>query len=120
MPQVIIVYGKNKKEINTQAKQGENLLFFMRRIGVFVENSCGGNKTCGKCAVLFMDGIPEVEAEDIILSKEGREKGWRLACCHKIEKDCKIWVEESCLEREKNERNGNKEPLDSDTIVIDI
>ena len=120
MPRVIVVCGKNKKEVSVEAEQGENLLLFMRRIGVFVENSCGGNRTCGKSAVLFMDGIPEVEAEDIILSKERREKGWRLACCHKIEKDCKIWVEESWLEREKNERNANKEPVDSDTVVIDI
>ena len=120
MPQVKVLCGENRKEIITQAKTGENLFLLLQRIGVFPENFCGENGTCGKCEILFLDGIPEETAEDMVLPEEKLKQGFRLSCRHKVEKDCSIWIKGRLLAGEICNKNDIKITEEADTIVVDV
>ena len=45
----------DKRQVLLSAEKGETLLSLLRRAGIPVTASCGGNGTCGKCRVL-LDG----------------------------------------------------------------
>jgi uncharacterized 2Fe-2S/4Fe-4S cluster protein (DUF4445 family) len=53
-----------------------------RQAGVTLHSVCGGNGTCGKCAIRIREGFvpPPVEFERETLSDALLAEGWRLAC----------------------------------------
>ncbi|TQQ84916.1 DUF4445 domain-containing protein [Peptacetobacter hominis] len=61
---------------------GKRLMDVLLENGVFVENPCNGNGTCGKCKVKIISGNTDeiTDAEKSILKKEEIEKGIRLSC----------------------------------------
>lgn len=120
MPRVTVLCKTNKNEIVAQARQGENLFFVLQRMGVFVDNACGGNGTCGKCAVRFLSDAPDMTVEDAVLSGECLEKGFRLSCRHVVEKDCTIWVNDETVAEEVHAKELTKKPQGADAIAIDV
>ncbi len=70
-----------------------NLLTFyeiLLGISVPIQSLCGGQGTCGKCKLLIQKGkdslIPPTDEEKKFLSEDEIQKGWRLACKARIDK----------------------------------
>jgi uncharacterized 2Fe-2S/4Fe-4S cluster protein (DUF4445 family) len=63
----------------TQVAQGTLLIDALKRVGVDIDASCGGQATCGKCAVRVVSGTVE-GGEAQVLSKEQLAQGYVLAC----------------------------------------
>lgn len=89
-------------------EKGITIIEASRRLGVDIETLCGEKKVCGKCKVRVEEGFFEKfgirsslahtsewqEEEEKFISPEEREKGYRLACCAKVEGDLLIFVPE--------------------------
>lgn len=84
-------------------KEQETVMESAQAAGVFLENICGGNGTCGKCKVKVIIGEcnPVTEAEKKYLTEEEISQGYRLACklVPKMAfRTCEILVEEQSEE----------------------
>lgn len=63
------------------AAEKKPLLSLIREKGLSFSAPCGGNGTCGKCAVRFLKGAPEPGmAEKKHFSPDDLKNGYRLAC----------------------------------------
>jgi len=72
----------------------ESLLDCARRLGVGINNICGGKGTCQSCKVQVLGGAlskPTPKEREVFSSKELRN-GWRLACQIYPASDCRIVV----------------------------
>lgn len=72
-------------------KGGTNLLMAAKKADVDIESPCGGNGTCGKCAVKVVEGDPGV-ANVSHLPAEYREMGLVPACKIKVHGDMVVEV----------------------------
>lgn len=116
MQDMIIFQPENVVYMN---KEKETVMESAQAAGVFVENICGGNGTCGKCKVkaVIGDFNPLMEEEKNCLTEEEIKEGYRLACklVPKMAfKTCEIEVPEEVLESdetllEKKDSFGEKE-----------
>ncbi len=68
---------------------GTTLLAAAQSAGVYVENTCGGRGTCGKCRIKITSAImpPTTSEERKFLSSDDINAGWRLACDVAINSD---------------------------------
>lgn len=58
-----------------------------------IPSACGGLGTCGKCRVLIHEGLrPPTESEQVHLSHEELDQGWRLSCQQRIDHDIVLEV----------------------------
>ncbi|WP_415931519.1 ASKHA domain-containing protein [Zhenpiania hominis] len=78
---------------------GQTLMEILLQEGVFINNSCNGKGTCGKCKVRVLEGYENVysPSEQRLLRKEEQEENIRLACLLVPEGDIRIEL----LEEEK-------------------
>lgn len=78
---------------------GENLFLALAKNGIFVPNSCGGNRSCGKCAVAVDSGCPQdlCEEEKELLGQERLAQGLRLACFVRVTGDMRVSVKEPIM-----------------------
>ena len=91
-----------------EVPKGCNIIEASRLLGVDIEALCGEKKVCGKCIVRIEEGhfekynihsspthvSPWLEEEEKFINPENREKGFRLGCVAKIEKDILVFVPE--------------------------
>lgn len=83
-----------KDTLQMKAKEGTNLLQFLRDNSIEISTPCGGKGTCGKCRVLVqgLQGIPS-DKERELLGNRALEKGYRLACYNNITSDIDIYID---------------------------
>ena len=86
-------------EVDALAEEGENLLRVALDAGVYLNASCGGEGTCGKCKILIEDGQVRTERSDR-LSAEEFEKGYRQACQTTVLTDLTIRIPPESLPRQ--------------------
>jgi Uncharacterized metal-binding protein len=79
------------ENIIVQVSEGTNLLMAAKKAGIDIESPCGGNGTCGKCAVKVVEGNPgEVDVSH--LPDELREMGMVPACMTRVTSDLTVEV----------------------------
>jgi uncharacterized 2Fe-2S/4Fe-4S cluster protein (DUF4445 family) len=94
---VIVRFQPHNREIQVPA--GENLLKAAMEAGVYIQASCGGEASCGKCRVKVEKGEVESPRTPKISEEEYRQ-GFRLACQTRVLSDVEIGVPvESHLDR---------------------
>ena len=65
----------------------------MKTAGIKIQLPCGGNGKCGKCAVEIHPDAPEPGGVDLqYLTGDEIDRGMRLACQTKIDRDMSILV----------------------------
>ena len=76
-----------------EAQEGENLFHLLVRHNHPIPSACGGMGTCGKCRVLIHKGLkPPTESEQVHLSPEELDQGWRLSCQQRVDRDIVLEV----------------------------
>lgn len=80
--------------IKVPAQKGDNLLHIAGKANVFIDGSCGGKGTCGRCKVQVVYGVtsPLNLKEQTILTEKEINEGYRLACCLTVEDDMIVFV----------------------------
>lgn len=59
--------------------------------GIFLEDGCGQKGRCGRCRVKYRTAAPlPVATERRFFSAEELRAGMRLACLHKVSRDCQV------------------------------
>lgn len=74
------------------AKEGENLFRLLVKNGIYLSNSCGGNRICGKCKVILGEKSNISSEEAYFLTQKEREENVRLACFVNIDRDLEVTV----------------------------
>jgi uncharacterized 2Fe-2S/4Fe-4S cluster protein (DUF4445 family) len=78
-------------EISIQTPAGESVIRAAMDAGVHINASCGGEGLCGKCRIRIEQGSLEGGISEH-LSKEDRDKGYRLACKALVHEDVVVRV----------------------------
>ncbi|MBI3971407.1 MAG: DUF4445 domain-containing protein [Chloroflexi bacterium] len=67
--------------VTHRARDRESVLDVARRAGLYVETDCGGEGTCGKCALRVIGPLPAATSvEQRHLTPAQLDDGWRLSC----------------------------------------
>jgi uncharacterized 2Fe-2S/4Fe-4S cluster protein (DUF4445 family) len=94
---VIVRFQPHNREI--QVPEGENLLRAAVEAGVYIQASCGGEASCGKCRVKIEKGEVDSSPTPKISEAEYRQ-GFRLACQTRVLSDLEVSIPvESHLDR---------------------
>lgn len=78
-------------DVAVEVEQGENLLAAAMQAGVYINASCGGEGTCGKCKLVVESGAVEAERGPH-LSEQQFSEGVRQACQSKVVSDAVVRI----------------------------
>jgi uncharacterized 2Fe-2S/4Fe-4S cluster protein (DUF4445 family) len=77
--------------VSVTVEKGTNLLEAAREAGIDLGSPCGGNGTCGKCAVKIVGGEYQHQ-NDFHLSEELKASGYVLSCRISVENDLTVEI----------------------------
>lgn len=77
--------------VSITVENGTNLLDAAREAGIDIGSPCGGNGTCGKCAVRIVAGDYRHQ-NDFHLSEELKASGYTLSCNISVENDLTVEI----------------------------
>ena len=108
----IIVQIKGKESVETRqiiVQKGDALSQSILNQEMFLQTSCGGKGSCGKCRVLVQKGDVKITKYDrSFFSAEDLEQGYRLGCKVILEEDCTIYIPAGEFAEEiEIKQNGN-------------
>jgi uncharacterized 2Fe-2S/4Fe-4S cluster protein (DUF4445 family) len=78
-------------DISIEVNEGDTVIRSALEAGVHVNASCGGEGVCGKCRVIIEDGLVDGGISEK-LSREDRDKGYRLACQAAVKSDLVVRI----------------------------
>lgn len=74
-----------------EKQPGKTLMEALEQQEIFLEDGCGGKGRCGRCRVKYRTAAPLPAAtERRFFSAEELRDGLRLACLHKVSRDCQV------------------------------
>jgi len=79
------------EDLVAAAKEGDNLLEIAMRSDIYINASCGGNGTCGKCRVKIVEGRTRAPMHPKV-SREDYNAGVRLACMTTVHGDAVVEI----------------------------
>ena len=77
---------------------GTNLLDASQKADIYINASCNGKGSCGKCKLIIESGKVDSEKTSLLSDKE-KEKGYALACQSKIFEDIIVKIPEETIEK---------------------
>ena len=88
-------------------------------INLHVLYPCGGNHTCGKCAVQFQGSVPEPSYHDyLFFTPQELQEGWRLSCVTVISSSCTVLIPaENRLYYNKELKTSAHEPISAQPVL---
>lgn len=115
-----------------EVPRGTTIIEASRKLGVGIETLCGEKRVCGKCVVRIEDGdferygihsspshvSPWQAEEGTFITRERREKGFRLGCVCRIEGDVLVFVpEESRAGKQIVSKQARDIPIDHNPAI---
>jgi len=85
-------------DITIKVAEGTNLLEAAQKADVYVNASCNGKGSCGKCKLIVESGAVKSEKTSLLSDKE-MEKGYILACQTEVTDNVVIKIPEETLEK---------------------
>ena len=79
------------ENITAWVEKGTSLLAAAREAGIDMGSPCGGQGTCGKCAVKVVNGVMDVQ-QDAHMPKELKDEGYVPACRVQVHGDITVEV----------------------------
>nr|MDA3788943.1 ASKHA domain-containing protein [Desulfobacula sp.] len=77
---------------------GTNLLEASQKADIYINASCNGKGSCGKCRLILQSGKVTSEKTSLLSNKE-KEKGYVLACQSNIHEDIIVKIPEETIEK---------------------
>lgn len=101
-------------EQDIEVEKGTSLLKALHGAHIYVEGTCGGRGTCGKCKVKIVEGkVPLSAGQEAKLSSREIEEGYRLACKTPVDNEMTIVVPEE-------QREGSRKSALSDGLGLEV
>jgi len=98
-----------------EALEGKTALEASRELGVEIESLCGGNRSCGKCKVKWMEGLLSsfTEEEGKLITELERAEGYRLGCAAQILGNVQIFIpEESRIQEQVIRKEASEKSIE--------
>ncbi|MBU8911072.1 MAG: DUF4445 domain-containing protein [Desulfobacterales bacterium] len=92
----IVTFQPGNKKITVGS--GTNLLEASQKADVYINASCNGKGSCGKCKLAIQSGKVDSE-KTLLLSDKEKERGYVLACQSKIYEDIIVKIPEETIEK---------------------
>jgi len=89
MPKHAVTFYPIERKISVEEE--ENLLQAAMEAGIYINASCGGSATCGKCKVRLLKGIVDSPKHPKLTQWE-YDEGYRLACLTTIKSDIDVEI----------------------------
>jgi Na+-transporting NADH:ubiquinone oxidoreductase subunit F len=87
----VAVNGGGPRDVTGEA--GQSLLSLLGGAGIYLPAACGGQGTCGACAIRMESGAgPPLPTEAVHIGRDEARRGWRLACQVKVKQDLAVEV----------------------------
>lgn len=80
----------------TMVSLGTNLLETAQKADIYINASCNGKGSCGKCKLIIESGKVDSEHTSLLSDKE-KEKGYVLACQSKVTEDIVVKIPEETI-----------------------
>jgi len=113
-----VLFQPDDKKI--KVPEGTNLLEAAQKADIYVNASCNGKGSCGKCRVILESGVVENKNTSFLSDKE-KERGYILACQSKVTGDIVIKIPEETLEKKlKTAGMGEEATAKLSGLVTDI
>lgn len=91
-----VVFQPGDKKI--KVRKGMNLLEVSHKAGLYINASCNGKGSCGKCKLVMQSGRVDSEKTSLLSDKE-KEKGYILACQSRVQEDIVVKIPEETIEK---------------------
>ncbi|MCK5835633.1 MAG: DUF4445 domain-containing protein [Desulfobacula sp.] len=91
-----VVFEPGKEKITVPA--GTNLLEASQKADIYINASCNGKGSCGKCRLIILSGKVESKNTSLLSDKE-KAKGYVLACQSTIHEDIHVRIPEETIEK---------------------
>ena len=85
-------------DVRINVSKGTNLLETAKKADIYVNASCNGQGSCGKCRLILESGKLEKMPTSLLSDRE-KEKGYILACQTKVTDNIVIRIPEETLEK---------------------
>ena len=98
-----------------EVPEGKAVFEASRELGVEIESLCGGNRSCGKCKVKWMEGhlSPFTEEEGKFITELERAEGYRLGCAAQILGNVQIFIpEESRAQKQVIRKEASEKSIE--------
>jgi uncharacterized 2Fe-2S/4Fe-4S cluster protein (DUF4445 family) len=92
----IVIFEPGEKKV--AVTPGTNLLDASQKTDIYINASCNGKGSCGKCKLVIKSGKVDSEETSLLSDKE-KEKGYVLACQSKIFEDIIVKIPEETIEK---------------------
>lgn len=92
----IVTFEPGDKKVSVTA--GTNLLEASQKADIYINASCNGKGSCGKCRLIIQSGKIDSEKTSLLTDKE-KEKGYVLACQSKILEDIIVKIPQETIEK---------------------
>ncbi|MFH1153292.1 MAG: ASKHA domain-containing protein [Pseudomonadota bacterium] len=97
--------------IQVMVSPGTTLLQAAEKAGVYVNASCNGKGSCGKCRLILASGNVE-GATTALLTRKEQDKGYVLACQSLVTGDVAVRIPEETLEKQLRAEGMGREATD--------
>lgn len=81
----------SRAEVRIEPQPDRTVLEALAEENIFPEAGCSGKGRCGRCRVRYQTGAPlPVSSERHFFSPQELRNGWRLACLHQVDRECRV------------------------------
>jgi len=91
-----VIFEPGEKKVIVSA--GTNLLDAAQQADIYINASCNGKGSCGKCRLILQSGKVISEKSSLLTDKE-KEKGYILACQSILQEDIVVKIPEETIEK---------------------
>ena len=106
-------------EVSVSVPKGSTLLEAAEKADIYINASCNGKGSCGKCRLILETGSVENKPTPLLSDRE-KEKGYLLACQTHIFGDVKVRVPEETVEKKLQAEGMGKEATDKLAGLVEV
>ena len=110
-------FSPNDKKINVSI--GTTLLQAAEKADIYINASCNGKGSCGKCRLIVKSGNAESEKTSL-LSDQEKDRGYVLACQTKVMGDIHVKIPEETLEKKLKAEGMGKEATEKLKGLVEV
>jgi uncharacterized 2Fe-2S/4Fe-4S cluster protein (DUF4445 family) len=107
-----------QEEKQVLVPRGTTLLHAAEKAGVYINASCNGKGSCGKCRLIVESGNVESD-ETALLTEKEKQRGYVLACQTRVMGDVHVVIPEETLEKKLKAEGMGKAATDKLHGLVD-
>ncbi len=108
----------NPGETRVDVPVGTSLLGAAEKAEIYINASCNGKGSCGKCRLILETGNVESDKTSLLSDRE-KERGYLLACQTRVLEDLRVRIPEETLEKKLRAEGMGREATEKLTGLVE-